>query len=110
MMAMGDVPQSPTTQRRGYEFTDAENGRIDVTAKFARWWGGISIGGGALVVAMGGLFVLLAGASSLIPTGAMGKAELGVAMGAAAITVLPLGLVYLACGFFYLGAGADLRR
>ncbi len=109
-MAMGSAPLYPAAARPGYEFSEAENARIDVAAKYARWWGGISIASGVLLVLMGGGLLLVASTAGLLPSGTPGKAGIAITLGAIAVAVLPVGAVYFACGFFYLGAGADLKK
>lgn len=81
-----------------YEFNDAENAVIGRTASRALLWGVFALAGGGLML----LFVL--GLSIFLIVQTESAAPLMMV-----VFVLPVVLVYLAIGWFYVGAGRSLR-
>ncbi|MBW2526548.1 MAG: hypothetical protein JRI23_20370 [Deltaproteobacteria bacterium] len=82
-----------------YEFNEAENAVIGKTATRAMLWGGVALAGGALML----LFVI--GLSIFLVVQTKSAAPLVMVVAA-----LPPVLIYLAIGWFYLGAGRSLKE
>jgi len=94
----------------GYEFNQSENLTIASVAKFARMWGIISLISGVLVVGMGAVVALLAGAVAAASATSRSSTGLGpAAMAALGIALIPSGVVSIIGGIFYTKSGSALR-
>lgn len=91
-----------------YEFSALENDFIMKTATRTKVWGVISIVMGVLSAAGLGLLLLFWGdIEGAMATSGQTGVNTGV-MAAAFAALIPLSLVYLVSGFFYIGSGSSL--
>jgi hypothetical protein len=99
-----------SAQPLGYEFTESENVTLGNTAKYARWWGIMSIASGVLLVLMAGLVLAVLAAVGSALSGRLPALSKGALIGAVVGTLGPLGLVYIVCGVLYLQTGTALQE
>ncbi len=105
-MGYGGPPAPMSPPGGGYEFGPFENATIEGVAKFARWWGILSLVGGALLV----LFALgMAGLGAMHAVLPESTAAQAGSLGAVSAVVGMQALVFLSVGVFYLKSGGALR-
>jgi hypothetical protein len=108
---MMPMPAGGPSRPTSYEFNEAENVTLASTAKYARWWGVISILGGVLLVLCAGVGLLVFGmmGSMLQKSGGVDFPKSAV-FGGVVAAVGPLGVVYLISGVLYLQSGNALQQ
>jgi hypothetical protein len=105
-MGYGGAPPMNAPPGGGYEFGPFENDTIESVAKFARWWGILSLVGGALLV----LFAIgMAGVGAMHAVLPESSAAQAGSLGAISAVVGMQALVFLSVGVFYLKSGGALR-
>ncbi len=93
-----------------YEFSEMENATLASTARFARYWGIISIIAGALLFIIGVLMVVLLGAAvATAPSSSSSglSPAMVVALGA---SLIPSSFVSIIGGVFYFMSGNNLQK
>jgi hypothetical protein len=86
-----------------------ENLTIENVAKYARLWGICSLISGVLVLIMGIVITIAAGAVAAAAHATDGPMSNPAALGAIGVALIPTALVSIIGGFFYLKSGAALR-
>jgi heme/copper-type cytochrome/quinol oxidase subunit 2 len=95
-----------------YEFSEMENATLASTARFARYWGIISIVAGVLLFIIGLLMVILLGAAvATAPASSSGSAALSPAMVVGiGLSLIPSSIVSIIGGIFYFVSGNNLTK
>lgn len=95
-----------------YEFTEVENTTLASTARWAKYWGIISIVSGVLLLIIGVLMIVVLGAAmATAPPSSSGSAAITPAtVIALGVSFIPAALVSIIGGVFYLMSGNSLQK
>jgi hypothetical protein len=108
---MMPMPAGGPSRPASYEFSEAENVTLASTAKYARWWGVLSIIGGVLLVVCCGIGLLAFGMlGTMLPKSGGVDLSKAAILGGVVAMLGPLGVVYLISGVLYLQSGNALQQ
>lgn len=95
-----------------YEFSEMENATLSSTARFAKYWGIISIIGGVLLLILGVLMIVVLGAAMATapPPSSGGPAITPATVIALGVSFIPSSIVSIIGGVFYWLSGTSLER
>ena len=113
MQPLGDAPgPGMGAPAATYEFNDFENTTLASTARWAKWWGIISIASGALLLILGVLMIVVLGAAMATapPSSSGGAAITPATVVAIGVSLIPASLVSIIGGVFYLMSGNSLQK